>query len=65
MDWIEFDKQQPKDDKLFILTNGAFAEIVYIHNKELKKPWRYSDNDTPTFSYPYKGLKWTYLELPV
>ena len=62
-DWIEFDTNKPDVDRLFVITNGKFAEIAYYEDGEIMKPWRYDKHDKSTFNSKNKGLKYQYINL--
>ena len=62
--WLAFDEIKPESDRLFIITNGSFAEIAYYKNEEIMKPWRYDKHDLATFKSRQNGLKWQYIDLP-
>ena len=56
----------PKKSDLILVTNGGFVEICYYEDGELKTPWRYDDDDTPTFNIAnILELHWKYLILPI
>jgi hypothetical protein len=40
----------PKDILIHVGSKNGFEELVYIENGQVKKPFRYDDEDTPTLS---------------
>jgi len=46
---IEIKSQEdlPKDQILHVGLKSGFEELIYIEGKEIKKPWKFDDDDKP------------------
>jgi len=62
--WYKIAEEIPIEDNLLLVcTRQGYMELVYVENKDTKKPWRYDPDDVPTISYD-KIMLWMWLDIP-